>query len=270
MKQFSLINKAAVITGASGILGRTFCRGLLEAGADIAMIDIDTIALDTLADELKGTYRDRRITVHCCDVSEPDQVKCSVQEIASIHGRIDILHNNAATKTENLDQYFQRFEDYTLGDWRKVMSVNLDGMFLMAQAVGNVMLSSCSRGSIIQTSSIYGLLAPDNRIYEGSLYMGTQINTPAVYAVSKSGVIGLSNYLATYWANKGIRVNTIVPGGVESGQNEIFKQKYSSRIPMQRMAHADEMVGTLVYLASDASSYVTGQTFPIDGGLSTW
>lgn len=125
-------------------------------------------------------------------------------------------------------------------------------------------------GSIIQTASIYGILGPDQRIYEGSHYLGRQINTPPVYAASKAGVVGLTRYLAAMWAHANVRVNTLVPGGVESGQNDIFNSRYSARVPMGRMAQADEMVGALIYLASDASSYVTGQTLAIDGGLSAW
>ena len=150
------------------------------------------------------------------------------------------------------------------------MSVNMDGMFLVAQAVGNQMVHQGTGGSIIQTSSIYGILASDKRIYEGSYYLGRQIGNPAVYSASKAGVVGLTKYLAAYWADKGIRVNTLTPGGVESGQNDTFKGRYSARVPLGRMAQGEEMVGALIYLASDASSYVTGQNLVVDGGLSVW
>jgi len=113
-------------------------------------------------------------------------------------------------------------------------------------------------------------MSPDQRIYEGSFHLGRKINTPAVYTASKAGVVGLTKYLATYWADKGIRVNTLSPGGTESGQNDEFKRSYSNRIPMNRMAYAEEMVGALLYLASDASSYVTGQNIIVDGGLGAW
>jgi NAD(P)-dependent dehydrogenase (short-subunit alcohol dehydrogenase family) len=150
------------------------------------------------------------------------------------------------------------------------MSVNVDGMFLVAQAVGRKMIEQGTGGSIIQTSSIYGILAPDKRIYEGSFYLGRQIGTPAVYSTSKSAVVGLTRHLAAYWADKGIRVNTLTPGGVESGQNETFKERYSARIPLGRMAQGEEMVGALIFLASEASSYITGQNIVVDGGLSIW
>ena len=149
------------------------------------------------------------------------------------------------------------------------MAVNLDGMFNAAQVFGGRMAER-GYGAIVQTASIYGLMAPDQRIYEGSEYLGRAINTPAVYTASKAGVIGLTKHLATYWAAKGVRVNTLTPGGVESGQNETFKARYSARIPLGRMAKADEMVGTMLFLVSDAASYVTGQNIAVDGGLSAW
>jgi NAD(P)-dependent dehydrogenase (short-subunit alcohol dehydrogenase family) len=125
-------------------------------------------------------------------------------------------------------------------------------------------------GSIIQTASIYGIVAPDQRIYEGSEYHGRPINTPAVYSASKAGVIGLTRHLATYWAERGVRVNTLTPGGVSSGQNSEFSRRYAARVPLGRMAEADDMVGAAVFLASDASLYVTGQNIVVDGGLSAW
>jgi NAD(P)-dependent dehydrogenase (short-subunit alcohol dehydrogenase family) len=169
-----------------------------------------------------------------------------------------------------LDAFFAPFENYSLDEWRKIMAVNIDGMFLVAQAVGRKMIQQGTGGSIVQTSSIYGVMAPDQRIYEGSFYLDHQINTPAVYSASKAAVIGLSKYLATYWATQGIRVNTLTPGGTESGQNEEFKSRYAARIPMGRMAAPSEIVGALLFLLSDASSYVTGQNILVDGGLSAW
>ncbi len=193
-----------------------------------------------------------------------------VDEVMKQFGDIHILHNNAATKTSNLEAFLAPFEEYTLDQWREVTKVNLDGMFLVAQAVGRRMVEQNRGGSIIQTASIYGLLGSDSRIYDGSSYMGTSINTPAVYSASKAAVIGLTKYLATYWADKNIRVNCIIPGGAESGQNDIFKEKYSNRVPLGRMAQPEEIVGALLYLASNASSYVTGQNIIVDGGLSAW
>jgi NAD(P)-dependent dehydrogenase (short-subunit alcohol dehydrogenase family) len=143
-------------------------------------------------------------------------------------------------------------------------------MFLVAQAVGGQMQKQGTGGSIIQTASIYGLVSSDKRIYEGSFYLGRQISNPAVYSTSKAAVVGLTRYLAANWGDVGIRVNALVPAGVESGQNETFKSRYAARVPLGRMAQGDEMVGALVYLASDASSYVTGHCLVVDGGLSAW
>ena len=150
------------------------------------------------------------------------------------------------------------------------MSVNIDGVFLVAQAVGKQMIKQGHGGSIIQTSSTYGLVGPDFGIYEGSEYMGCRITTPAAYAASKGAVVQLTRYLATYWGDQGIRVNTLVPGGIESGQNETFQKNYGARVPLGRMAFVDEMVGAVVYLASDASSYMTGQMVVVDGGWTAW
>ena len=266
---FDLRGKVAVVTGGAGILGQHFCRGLAESGADVAVVDLQIDRAKEIAKILTKCYG-VKASGYGCDVSDPDSVMALVAEIVAVLGQINILHNNAAGKSDDLEAFFAPFEEYSLDQWRKIMTVNLDGMFLVAQAVGKQMVAQKKGGSIIQTASIYGVMAPDHRIYEGSFYLGRQINTPAVYSASKAAVIGLTKHLATYWADKGIRVNTLTPGGTESGQNEEFKRRYSNRIPMGRMANAPEMVGALLYLASDASSYVTGQNIIVDGGLDCW
>jgi NAD(P)-dependent dehydrogenase (short-subunit alcohol dehydrogenase family) len=266
---FDLSGKVAVITGGAGILGQHFCRGVASAGASVAVVDLDVDKARTLAADIRKDFGVPAIGV-CCDVANPVSVDEMVDAVCGEFGQIDLLHNNAASKSDNLDAFFAPFEYYSLDEWRKVMSVNIDGMFLVAQAVGRKMIQQGGGGSIVQTASIYGVMAPDQRIYEGSFYLDRQINTPAVYSASKAAVVGLTQYLATYWATQGIRVNTLTPGGTESGQNEEFKRRYSARIPMGRMAMPSEMVGALIYLLSDASSYVTGQNILVDGGLSTW
>jgi NAD(P)-dependent dehydrogenase (short-subunit alcohol dehydrogenase family) len=182
---------------------------------------------------------------------------------------VSILLNNAASKTRDVDAFFAPVATFSLETWREIMAVNLDGMFNVAQVFGTLMAER-GYGSIVQTASIYGLMAPDQRIYEGSEYQGRAINTPAVYTASKAGVIGLTKHLAAYWGAQGVRVNTLTPGGVESGQNDTFKQRYGARVPLGRMARADEMVGAVLFLVSDAASYVTGQNIAVDGGLSAW
>ena len=266
---WSLGNSVAVVTGAGGILGSRICKGLLEFGAKIAVVDIDLEASQSVAAELNKIRASSAISVQC-DVSNATSVGQMTSRVVDVFGGIDVLVNNAASKSDDMNAFFAPFEEYSLEQWRKVMSVNIDGMFLVAQSVGMQMIKQGRGGSIIQTSSIYGLSAPDQRIYEGSSYLGRQINTPAVYTASKAAVIGLTNHLATYWAEKGIRVNTITPGGMESGQNEEFKRNYSKRVPMNRMGKPDEIVGAVIYLASAASSYVTGQNIVIDGGLTCW
>lgn len=266
---FELNGKTAIVTGALGILGRRFCRGLAEFGANVCAVDLDGAQCAAFASELSREYEGQFLGV-ACDVASAESVAAMVHAVLDKFGTIEILHNNAASKSPDLDAFFATTEEYSLAEWRRIMSVNIDGMFLVAQAVGRQMQTQGSGGSIIQTASIYGLLSSDKRIYEGSHYLGRQISNPAVYSASKAAVVGLTRYLAANWGDMGIRVNALVPGGVESGQNDTFKARYSARVPMGRMAQGDEMVGALIYLASAASSYVTGQCLVVDGGLSAW
>lgn len=263
--RFDLSGRTAIVTGGGGILGQGFCRVLAEHGARVAVFDVNEATAQKTVDAIGA----QAIAV-ACDVAAPASVAAAVARVVREFGGIDILHNNAASKSSDLARFFDPFEDYSLATWREVMSVNIDGMFLMAQAVGKQMVAQRRGGSIIQTASIYGVVAPDQRIYEGSQYLNRAINTPAVYSASKAAVIGLTQYLASYWGAHGIRVNTLTPGGVESGQNDVFSKKYSARVPMGRMAQADEMQSALLFLASDASSYMTGQNLIVDGGLTCW
>ena len=265
---FSLVNKVVVVTGGAGLLGQVFCQSLVDVGAHVAIVDLDLASAETVAKRINKSDAQRVIAVGS-DITSPESVTQMVANVVKQLGRIDVLVNNAASKGSSLDAFFESFEDYSLKTWREVMSVNIDGLFLVAQAVGKQMKRQ-GGGSIIQTSSIYGVVAPDQRIYEGSEYNGRPINTPAVYSASKSAVNGLTNYLATYWASSKIRVNSLTPGGIASGQNSEFNKKYSNRVPLGRMGEATELVGALIYLASDASSYVTGQNLIVDGGLSAW
>lgn len=267
-KLFDLTGRTAVITGACGILGRRFAAGLAEFGANVALVDLDLGATGELAAEIERRYRVRAAGI-ACDIADPAAVGRLAERVDRDFGGATILLNNAATKGADLDAFFAPVERFDLATWREIMAVNLDGMFLVAQAIG-ARMAERGGGSIIQTASIYGLLAPDQRIYDGSEYNGRAINTPAVYSASKAGVIGLTRHLATYWAERGVRVNTLTPGGVSSGQNSEFSHRYSARIPLGRMAEADDLVGAAVFLASDASRYVTGQNIVVDGGLSAW
>jgi NAD(P)-dependent dehydrogenase (short-subunit alcohol dehydrogenase family) len=266
---FDLTGKTAVVTGGAGILGTEFCTALAAYGAAIAVVDVDEESATDLTEQLREE-QDAEATAVLCDVSDPASVDAMVEEVVNTLGPIDILHNNAATKSDDLDAFYAPDEDYSLDEWRKIMSVNLDGMFLVARTVGTQMIEQGTGGSIIQTASLYGIRGPDERIYEGSEYLGHEIRNPAVYSVSKGGVVALTRHLATTWAEHDIRVNTLVPGGVESGQNDTFQGKYGDRVPLGRMAKPEELAGAVVYLASDASSYVTGQNLTVDGGLTAW
>lgn len=264
---FDFTGRVALVTGAAGILGSRIASGLLEAGASVAALDLPGAPLDALGTAHRAVGA--RLKCVAADVTEPDSVEAAVEAAESALGPIDILFNNAGSKGPDLARFLAPFESYDLATWRAVMSVNLDGMFLVAQAVGSRMAAR-GAGAIVQTSSIYGVVAPDQRIYAGSEYMGMPISSPAVYAASKAGVIGLTRHLAAYWGAKGVRVNAISPGGIESGQNETFQRIYGARVPLGRMAEVDEIVQAALYLASDGARYVTGQNLVVDGGLSVW
>jgi len=266
-ERFSLAGKVALVTGGAGILGQRFCRALAEHGASVAIVDIDAAAATRLADAIHRETGRRALPV-ASDLRDPEQVRRMTETVLAAFGRIDVLHNNAAGKSADLDAFFAPFESYSLQQWREIMAIDLDAMFLVAQSVGGHMVRRGGGGSVIQTASIYGLVGADQRIYKGSEYNGRPINTPAVYAAAKAGVIGLTRHLAAYWAPHKIRVNALTPGGVESGQNDTFKRNYANRVPLGRMAAPDEVVGALVYLASDASSYMTGQNIVVDGGVT--
>lgn len=266
---FDLSGKTAVVTGGAGIIGTPVCKGLAEHGAAVAVVDINGAAAEKLAAQIAAEFGVKTLGVQC-DVSSPRSVAEMVKSVCGELGDIHVLHNNAANNSVNVNDYFAPFEDFKPETWREIMAVNVDGMFLTAQAVGRRMIEQGKGGSIIQTSSIYGIVGPHQKIYEISNILGKKMNTPAVYSASKAAVVGLTKYLAAYWANKGIRVNTLVPGGVESGQDAAFKKAYSEHAPLGRMAKREEMVGAVIYLASDASSYMTGQMMVVDGGWTVW
>lgn len=261
MNSFRLDGKVVAITGAAGILGTEATRLFLEAGARVVAIDRDGDLLDRQFGPAHGTLRPL-----VADVSSRESLVAIFESVAAAWGVPDALLNNAATKSEN---FFEPFETFPLADWQEVMSVNLTGAMLCAQVFGAPMARRGS-GSIVNTLSIYGLVGPDQRIYEGSEYLGRAINTPAVYAASKAGLHGLTNYLATYWGHRNVRVNAITPGGVQSGQNDAFVANYSHRTPLGRMATAGDIGNAMLYLASDASNYVTGHNLVVDGGWTAW
>lgn len=263
--EFDLSGDVALLTGGGGILGSRFAQVLAYHGARVAVVDRDSAKAERVVREIKALYPDR-VYAYSADITNPDDLHRLKQEVVGELGDVTVLINNAAGKSKN---FFAPFSQFPLDDWDEVMRLNVTGVMLCCQVFGSAMAER-GYGSIINMMSIYGVVAPDQRIYEGSLYEGRAINTPAVYSASKAAVGGLTKYLATYWGDRGVRVNAISPGGVFSGQNDAFVQRYSARVPMGRMAEQDEMNGALIFLASKASRYMTGQNLVVDGGLSVW
>ncbi len=258
---FRLDGKIVALTGAAGILGAQTARLLIEAGARVLALDRDAAQLDAQF----GRNNESLLTC-VADVASAPSVLSAFETVRAVWGVPDALLNNAATKSEH---FFEPFETFPLADWDQVMSVNLTGAMICAQVFGAAMAQRGS-GCIVNTLSIYGIVGPDQRIYEGSQYLGRAINTPAVYAASKAGLLGLTNYLATYWGHRNVRTNAVTPGGVFSGQNDVFVANYSKRTPMNRMAQAEDIANAMLYLTSDASKYVNGHNLVVDGGWTAW
>jgi NAD(P)-dependent dehydrogenase (short-subunit alcohol dehydrogenase family) len=198
-----------------------------------------------------------------CDVGVEADVVNLFEQVMAKFGRVDVVLNNAAATGEHLMRQgavFTSFEDSTLAVWESAIRVNLTGVYLVAREGGKAMLKS-GGGSMVNVSSTYGVVGPDHRIYEGMKF-----NSLPSYAAAKAGVHGLTRWLATYWGDKGIRVNTLVPGGVENRHDPEFVRRYAERTPLRRMARREDMVGMVVYLMSDAAPYTTGQQYFVDGG----
>lgn len=271
-EKFDLTGRVAVVTGGVGLLGAEFCRTLAEAGAAVAVVDLNESASQAVAESLTSSgYQALSIPT---DITQPDSVNTAVENVLSAFGRIDILVNSAA-----LDPKFDpdavnkgitpgAFEDYPLDLWNSALNVNLTGMFLMTQACVRPMIEQGKKGSIINVCSTYGLNGPDQRIYVKD---GTRVAfKPVYYTVTKAGVMGFTKYLAAYYAETEIRVNALTPGGVFNNHEEYFVKNYSAKTILGRMAQKDEMNGGLLFLASDASSYMTGNNLVVDGGWTAW
>jgi NAD(P)-dependent dehydrogenase (short-subunit alcohol dehydrogenase family) len=266
---FNLSGRAAIVTGGAGLLGAQFCRTLAQAGAQVVIADVDRAASEDLAQALCGLGH-AAIAVET-DVADPVSVQGMVAAALKAFGRLDILVNSAA-----LDPKFDplctssgsgAFEDFSLAAWKQALSVNLTGAFLCCQAVVQPMLQQ-GNGVIVNLSSIYGLAGPDQRLYQQPGQPPRY--KPVYYSVTKAGILGLTRYLATYYAGRNIRANALTPGGVFNGHDESFVQAYSARAVLGRMAEKDEMNGALLFLASDASAYMTGANLVVDGGWTAW
>jgi 2-deoxy-D-gluconate 3-dehydrogenase len=265
---FNLSGRVAIVTGGAGLLGAEFCRTLAEAGAHVAAADINQDAAQNLAESLKGAGF-QAVGLRT-DVSDAASVQRMVADTLNTFGRLDILVNSAVLDPKFDPQHSghtNSFEDYPLEAWNQALAVNLTGMFLCCQAAVRPMLDQGS-GVIINLSSIYGLAGPDQRLYRRAGQLPQY--KPVYYSVTKSGVLGLTRYLATYYAGRTLRVNALTPGGVYNGHDEEFVQAYSARAVLGRMAQKDDMNGALLFLASDASAYMTGANLVVDGGWTAW
>jgi NAD(P)-dependent dehydrogenase (short-subunit alcohol dehydrogenase family) len=257
---FDLTNKIAILIGGTGLIGAAFARGLAEFGARVVVCDIDQRRCEALAGELEKEYR-----VPCLgsqvNVVSRVEVEGLLDKTLQQFGAVHILINSAQNKTAS---FFERFESYPDGDLDGILDVNLKAVHLACQVIGGQMVKQ-GGGSIINLASTYAVVAPNQEIYEN-----TRMGCPAAYSASKGGVIALTRYLATYWARHNVRVNSLCPHGVYNNHEETFVRNFSSRSPMGRMSTADEVVGAMLFLASDASSYVTGHNLMVDGGWTAW
>jgi 2-deoxy-D-gluconate 3-dehydrogenase len=266
---FQLTSQIALVTGAAGLLGSGFCRILAKAGASVIVADIDEEGATLVAEEIQADGL--LATPARVDITDPISVDKLIETVLREYGGLNILVNSAALDPkfdpDHHEQTSNAFEDYPLEAWNQALDVNLTGMFLVSQASATPMLAQ-DRGVIINICSTYGLVGPDQRLYEREGHP-PQFK-PVYYSVTKAGVLGFTRYLATYYSGKNIRVNALTPGGVFNDHDDEFVEKYAARTVLGRMARRDELNGALLFLASDASSYMTGANLVVDGGWTAW
>ncbi len=275
MDRFKMTRKTALITGAAGLLGVEHASALLECGATVILTDRSAESLGTASEALCQTFDAARVLTREMDVSSPDAIRTVAQALAADGTRVDILVNNAAidpkVKAQPGMAESSRLESFPLEQWDLQLAVGLTGAFLCSQVFGAAMAADGRGGVILNIASDLSAIAPDQRIYRNpDLADEIQPVKPVTYSVIKSGLVGLTRYLATYWADKGVRCNALSPGGVFAGQNEAFVQRLTSLIPLGRMARRDEYRGAVQFLCSDASAYLNGQNVIMDGGRSVW
>ena len=268
-KLFDLEGRNIVITGASGLLGSQYANILSSAGANIILLDIDTTKNEKLKSALVKKYKNK-ISAYTLDISNQTEVNKTSKKIIKDFKKIDGLINNAAYTTkgakEKSDNAFGTFENFPIDIWQKSLDINLSGVFFCSQAFGKIMAKQ-GKGVIVNIASTYGLVGADQRIYGKS-----GLNLPISYAATKGAIVNFTRYLAAYWHGKNIRVNTLSPGGVmdKTYQEKSFIKKYSEKTILGRMANKDEYNGAMLFLISDASSYMTGANLVVDGGWTSW
>ncbi len=271
LKKFDLSGRIAVITGGAGLLGGQHARAIADAGGRPILWDINGRAARDAAVEIGRTAGPCEAME--VDITAPDQIARALQEILAVHGRVHILINNAANDPKvgpDVDPSWSRLEHFPLAQWQRDLSVGLTGAFLCSQIIGQHMVEE-GGGVILNIASDLSLIAPDQRIYrQDHLEETKQPVKPVTYSVVKHGLVGLTKYLATYWADKKVRVNAISPGGVYTGQPEAFVERLTGLIPLGRMAAKDEYCAAVVFLCSEASNYMTGTNMVMDGGRSCW
>ena len=269
---FDLSGRVIVITGAAGLLGRQHADAIASAGGTPILLDLSLEPVEKLAKEIKTQYG-VAAAGYAVDITNETEVGANTHEILDIFGKIDALVNNAANnpKVENQkNKNFSRLENFPLESWNADLAVGLTGAFLCSKHYGSAISNNPKGGVILNISSDLGLIAPDQRLYrQQGLPEDQQPVKPVTYSVVKTGLIGLTRYLATYWPDR-VRCNALCPGGVEAGQTEEFLENINARIPIGRLAQADEYQGVLLFLLSKAASYLNGAILPMDGGRSCW
>lgn len=272
---FDLSGRVAMVTGAAGLLGREHSDVLAEAGASVVIADVERAACQDVEENIIRRRKVKALAIEI-DISAEISVEEMVERVMAMFGRIDILINNAPLTvkggSKQAKDYFAPFEEYPVAMWGKALRVNLTGTFLCSKAVGRQMVKQ-NRGVIVNISSTYCRVAPDQRIYTSAKSPydpKTTFRTPAFCSATKGAILAFTCYLATYWADKNIRVNALTPGGVFDQHDEEFVSSHSYRTPMGRMADRTEYRGAVLFLASDASSYMTRAYLIVDGGWTAW
>jgi NAD(P)-dependent dehydrogenase (short-subunit alcohol dehydrogenase family) len=267
---FDLRDTVAVVTGGLGQLGRQFSLALADRGAKVAILDL-TADPEVVVGRFGARATDENMAFLAVDVRDRASLKGALAAVRERWGTPDFLLNNAALDTPPGASAAENgpFEEYPETSWDAVMDANLKGVFLCCQVFGGAM-AAAGRGSVVNIASIYGMVSPDQRIYEYRRRQGEPFFKPVAYSVSKSGLFNLTRYLATYWSGRGVRVNTLTLAGVRRDQADEFLAAYTPHVPLGRMAREDEYNGAVVFLASSASSYMTGSNLVIDGGWTAW